>query len=453
VRWVGRLPCEQRIARGLISATAATLPRTRLRTGVYTVQVFDQALVGSIAAAAARLGFDVLARTPAARSIVVRSTGDLRERGKLVRMLSTVHGVKFIRARALKRTSNDVAPEFMGALPVMAASSAGLSGRGEIVAICDTGLDTGEADSLHADFSGRVVALMSYPITADFAADVFNAGADDGPADRDSGHGTHVAGSAVGSGKASSGITSRPVRGLAWRAKLVFQAVEQEMQWKTAVPPSQRERFVLAGIPNDLGPLFADAYGKGARIHSDSWGGGGPGDYDEQCEQLDRFVWKHKDFCVVVAAGNDGTDRDGDGRINLRSVTSPGTAKNCITVGACESLRREFDGETYGGWWGGDYPVAPFRSDPMANDPDQVVAFSSRGPTDDGRTKPDVIAPGTFILSTRSSAIAANNFAWRAFPRGSTTWAAPACDAAGQSAAAGAPDLRRKRGSGRRPRR
>ena len=89
----------------------------------------------------------------------------------------------------------------------------------------------------------------------------------------------------------------------------------------------------------------------GARIHSNSWGGGDPGAYDAQCEQLDRFVWQHKDMCVLVAAGNDGTDKDGDGVINPMSVTSPGTAKNCITVGASENERPEFDAETYGEWW------------------------------------------------------------------------------------------------------
>jgi subtilisin family serine protease len=52
----------------------------------------------------------------------------------------------------------------------------------------------------------------------------------------------------------------------------------------------------------------------------------------------------------------------------------------------------------------------------MRNNAEQVVAFSSRGPTSDGRIKPDVVAPGTFILSTRSSQIAANNFAWAAYP-------------------------------------
>jgi serine protease AprX len=52
----------------------------------------------------------------------------------------------------------------------------------------------------------------------------------------------------------------------------------------------------------------------------------------------------------------------------------------------------------------------------MANNPNHVVPFSSRGPTADGRFKPDVLAPGTFVLSTRSSRIAVNNHAWGAYP-------------------------------------
>ena len=439
VRWTGHLPYEARVSRTLRDGKAKQLPRTHLRTGVYTVQAFDAAQLPGIATAAKRLGMSVLSRSPAARTVVVRSEKSLDQRSRQVQTLATVHGVKFIRARPIKRTSNDVAPQFMGVPATASASGVGaLSGRGEIVAVCDTGLDTGDPATIHPDFAGRIHAIKSYPITQDFATDVYNAGADDGPADLDSGHGTHVAGSAVGSGKASVGVTAKPVRGLAHRAKLVFQAVEQEMWWKPTVPPAERERYVLAGIPNDVGQLFAWAYGKGARVHSNSWGGGGPGDYDEQCDQLDRFVWTHPEFCVVVASGNDGTDKDGDGRINLKSVTSPGTAKNCITIGACESLRPEFDAETYGSWWSADYPVAPYRRAPMADDPDQVVAFSSRGPTDDGRIKPDVLAPGTFILSTRSSSIASNNSGWRAFPAsrkyfymGGTSMATPLAAGAG----------------------
>jgi subtilisin family serine protease len=286
------------------------------------------------------------------------------------------------------------------------------------VAICDTGLDTGHAEHLHPDFRSRVIALESYPISAELSPFIFNPGGDDGPADLDSGHGTHVAGSAVGSGAASASLAglTKPIRGLGHRAKLVFQAVEQEVRWKNPADTLEYGRYLLAGIPDDLTSLFQSAYSKGARIHSNSWGGGDPGEYDSQCWQLDDFVWKHPDFCVLVAAGNDGTDADGDGIINATSVTSPATAKNCITVGATESLRRQFDSQRYGDWWPDDYPVPPFRHAPMANGPAQVVAFSSRGPTLLGRTKPEVVAPGTFVLSTRSRVLSPSQHGWAAFP-------------------------------------
>ena len=232
--------------------------------------------------------------------------------------------------------------------------------RGEIVGICDTGLDVGSTSPAHPDFAGRVKWVKSYPITPDLAPYINNPGADDGAADLDSGHGTHVAGSAVGDGAASAALQGRaPIRSMAYGARLVFQAVEQALDWKSQANLQRYGRYLLAGIPADITTIFADAYAKGARVHSNSWGGGEPGVYDGQCRQLDQFVWDHPAMCVVVAAGNDGTDADSDGQINLGSVTSPGTAKNCITVGACENLRHNFDGETYGGWWPRDYPAAP----------------------------------------------------------------------------------------------
>src|SRR5688572_31539117 len=114
------------------------------------------------------------------------------------------------------------------------------------------------------------------------------------------------------------------------------------MKWRDPADLQRYGRYLLTGIPSDLKTLFGDAYNRGARIHSNSWGGGDPGAYDEQCEQLDEFVWNHKDCCILFANGNDGSDSDGNGKINPMSVSSPGTSKNCISVGACESVRTEF---------------------------------------------------------------------------------------------------------------
>jgi hypothetical protein len=419
VRWMGHLPHRVRVAPGLTGPARGrtTLPRRRPRPGVYTVEVFDPHDTGRIARAAARLGFDVLSKDSQAGLLIVRTTASGKKCRSQIEQLSAVHGVRYIRQRVVPRTANNIATGLMGnEYAAVKPSGLKLTGAGEIVAVCDTGLDTGDAATVHPDFAGRVIAMKSYPITPDWKTIIYNPGADDGAADLDSGHGTHVSGSVLGDGTASA-TGPAVIRGHAYNARLVFQAVEQEMKWRPNAPAEiTGERYVLAGIPTNLKPLFQFAYSEGARIHSNSWGGGDPGAYDDQCRQFDRFVWDHKDFCFVIAAGNDGTDGDGDGTINATSVTSPGTAKNCVTVGASENLRPEFDAQTYGEWWPGDFPVAPFDSDPMSNDDEQVVAFSSRGPTSDGRIKPDVVAPGTFILSTRSSQIAANNFAWAAYP-------------------------------------
>ena len=51
----------------------------------------------------------------------------------------------------------------------------------------------------------------------------------------------------------------------------------------------------------------------------------------------------------------------------------------------------------------------------MSDSVDHLAAFSSRGPCQTGRRKPDVVAPGP-LPSTRSSKIAGNNFGWAAYP-------------------------------------
>ena len=75
-----------------------------------------------------------------------------------------------------------------------------LDGTGEVIAVADTGLDTGVLATLTPDLAGRVRTLTSWPINPSWAPYVTNPGADDGPADLGSGHGTYVAGLAAGNG-------------------------------------------------------------------------------------------------------------------------------------------------------------------------------------------------------------------------------------------------------------
>jgi len=240
----------------------------------------------------------------------------------------------------------------------------GLYGDGQIVAVCDSGLDVGvNDDRLHDDFEGRVVALY------DRDQDLLSL---DGADDLCSGHGTHVAGSVLGNG-ATSG--SDPVNhdyatgyaGLAPEARLVFQAVE----WAAAPP----DRCLLWGLMSlgDLNTLYQEAYDDGARIHTNSWTSAVNGLYTAQSQQTDQFAWNHKDFTILFAAGNEGIDSDVDGVVDLDSIGAPATAKNCIAVGASENMRLvpspNPDSNTYGTLWNADFPTPPISDDLTADAP------------------------------------------------------------------------------------
>ncbi len=424
VRWIGHLPYEARLSHRAIEGAGRRadeghpkVPRSRYLPGVYTVQFFRPKQAADAVKAVRQLDFKILESRAKAGFLVVQTqaASPTAVRRQLER-LSRVHGVSRISERPVRRKANDHAAALMQAAAALAIPGLGLSGAGEIIAVCDTGLDTGDPATIHPDFVDRIKAIKSYPIAPVYDNLITNRRADDGPADLNSGHGTHTAGSVLGNGTGASNLPglAGPVRGFSYRATLVFQAIEQEMQWKTALDRERFGRFLLSGIPTDLGSLFADARAAGARIHSNSWGGGNPAEYDEQCRQLDNFVWNNTDFCILFAAGNDGSDVDGDGVIDPGSVTAPGTAKNCITVGASQTSRPQFT-QTYGDAWPSSYTADPIKSQVIAGDADDIAAFSSRGPTADGRIKPDVVAPGTYILSTRSRMIAENNFGWAPF--------------------------------------
>jgi subtilisin family serine protease len=292
-----------------------------------------------------------------------------------------------------------------------AAWANGYNGTSITIAVADTGLDTGNAASIHQDFmdgtTPRVAHISSWPVVAaDYGGgcSVTNAGADDGASDTQSGHGTHVTGSVASDGSASSGT----YKGLAYNSSITFQAIEQRATFTAACGVSGNAMYGLFGIPNDVRTLLLEAYNWGARVHNNSWGGGTAGVYDTQASNFDDFIFNHQDFAVVVAAGNAGVDGNSDGYVDNGSVNSPATAKNVITVGASENERASgTGGYTSYNWgtgsWLANFPANPTRDDRISSSRNHMAAFSSRGPTADTRLRPDVVAPGTDIISTRSS--------------------------------------------------
>ena len=333
-------------------------------------------------------------------------------------------GLVRVDEKTIPKLRNNVARGVIGKGVVSSnPSGLGLTGKGELASVADTGLDTGDPKTIHADFRGRIKDLQSFPIAGSWASLVTNPGGDDGPDDRYSGHGTHTTGSVLGDGSRAQALGLSPIQGMAPEARLVFQAIEQTPKWTASAQLSFLQQGVkpptsgLYGLPDDLRQLFQTAYDQGARIHSNSWGGGQPGEYDGQAESVDRFVWENRDFLIVFAIGNDGKEvLAGGNTIALGSITPPATAKNCVTVGACENDRPNEFTVTYGQWWPDDFPNPGISTDAMTNFVTDLVAFSSRGPCATGRRKPDVVAPGTFVVSTRSSKIAGNNFGWASYP-------------------------------------
>ena len=319
----------------------------------------------------------------------------LLENSSLLSQISVLPEIALIQKFVPQELHNDISRTLLGidSVPNTGTSSsappdANISniivetGDGQIVAIADTGID----DS-HPDFKGRIVGTAAWgrPSNNDHSD----------PA----GHGTHVAGSVLGDGSASEG----QFRGTAPKAKLFFQSIMDA-----------HGELIL---PLDLAQLFKQAYDAGARISNNSYGAPTGSIYYISSMEIDDFVSRHRDMLIVRSAGNDGIANEPKnsqkGFVDWLSMGSPGTCKNGLTVGASRSSRT--DGITKDSTWArmpkrrvGDEIIVPFPDPPIANerisgDPESMAAFSSRGPTDDHRIKPDIVAPGTDIISTKSS--------------------------------------------------
>ncbi|CAN5333257.1 hypothetical protein BH23BAC1_BH23BAC1_17950 [soil metagenome] len=276
------------------------------------------------------------------------------------------------------------------------------NGEGQIIGVADTGIDL-----KHPDFEGRIHKVVARGRIND-------------PSDPH-GHGTHVAGSVLGSGKASDGR----IKGIAPKARLFFQSVLDN-------------EGGLGGLPLGLHDLFQEAYDEDVRIHNNSWGALAESEYRFNSLEVDEYVYSHKDMLIVISGGNEGSAfqprNSNPGFVDWLSLGSPATAKNALTVGASRSMRTEggFAALTYGQAWPDVYPEDPMRSEKISGDVECIAGFSSRGPCgNESRIKPDVVAPGTDIASAKSSLAPTVNF-WGPYPKnrkyafmGGTSMSAP----------------------------
>ncbi|MDH5219398.1 MAG: S8 family serine peptidase, partial [Gammaproteobacteria bacterium] len=321
---------------------------------------------------------------------------------KSLRHLREIHGVKLVdHSRPTQLCTNEDLNTAI-ARPVATIGGSDLRGRGQVIAVADTGLDSGvNDDSLHPDFKGRVKAIVSLPLNKSWNTIAQHADNNDGGSDRHSGHGTHVAGLALGNGIRSGGLH----QGVAPAAELVFQAIEQYVNVKDEYSNEFKDGYYLCGRPLDLNELFEQAREFGARIHVNAWGDEARGNYTDDCYEADHFLAKHPDALILFAAGNSGADKDGNRILDKQSLFSPASAKNVVAVGATEGGIEDIG--LRASWGAFDPNNSRFRSgadraDPISGDAQRIALFSSAGPSRDGRIKPDVCAPGTNLVAPRS---------------------------------------------------
>jgi hypothetical protein len=387
---------------GLFHPAYKLTPRlARNGSSAYTVRIEKGADAANAASEISATGAQILRRD--GDVIEVSATSDQLD------AIAHVIDVASVENLLVRKKNNDGAGAIIHS---NIANSSGFDGSTQTVAVADTGLGNGTLDAFVDIPSSRIASIFNWPGAA---GGCFSAVVNDGAIDVDSGHGTHTTTSALGSGGPSG-----EGRGTAPGAHLVFQAVEN---WATISSICKAfygytDGYYLTGIPSDIRQLFQQAYTAGARIHSNSWGSDGAGAYTTDSINADDFVWNHRDMTITFSAGNAGTDANSDGAIDLGSIGSPATAKNVISVGATENVRpagypcdtaltytncAAQGGQnnifTYGAAWPADYPAGAIKNDPSAGNAEQMAAFSSRGPADDGRIKPDVVAPGTWVLS------------------------------------------------------
>lgn len=261
-----------------------------------------------------------------------------------------------------------------------------------IVAVGDTGFDIASLGDQHPAIKPRLVDLVVENPDHPGGADEW-------------GHGTHVAGS-VASNHAS--IQFGTIKGTAPRAEIFFQA----MAFITPHPVTGADRSGLLMVPTG-NAFWQNALNKPAYIHTNSWGSGTVPDptdptginrlqraYDAAgsiASDVDNFMRTNKEFLVLFAGGNEGEEAPVTD--THATVGAHATAKNCITVGACESSKPM------------DYRYHYLEGGGKKGNRNKIAKFSNIGPTrntivppgaSNSRFKPDVVAPGTIIYSALS---------------------------------------------------
>jgi subtilisin family serine protease len=241
----------------------------------------------------------------------------------------------------------------------------GLDGSGQVVAVADGGLDRDNCYFRDAGADDDTESMFgdNWDMTQRKIVHY-----DDSFGDKKEipmGHGTYVSGIIAGR-KSSNGV-------------------DEEVGYADGVAPGSKLSFFdmevgSTGIQDPgVSRLFASSFnsGRGAKILNASWGRGYKGKYSAFCRDYDNALRsKYSNVLFVASSGNTGM-----GGV-ASTVQNPADCKNTFSVGASLSSGNDA------------------RSREMGIE--YLADYSSRGPTFDGRFKPDIVAPGHFIVAANS---------------------------------------------------
>ncbi len=245
-----------------------------------------------------------------------------------------------------------------------------------VVAVVDDGVDNGTTSPLHADFRDLGVAANASRIVANTDC----TGGGNGQAI--GGHGNINAG-IVGGYNNSTGAPHEDASGFNLGLGIdPFARLSNVKVFSDAGP------FNINACAGTYLGLAEATLAQGATISSNSWGVDVGGAYTTDSQAYDALTRDAsaaagvQPLFHVFSAGNAGP--------SANMVGAPGTAKNVLTVGATENVR--------------DQGVLDGCNLSAADNADDMASFSSRGPTDDQRAKPDIVAPGTHVQGPASQA-------------------------------------------------
>jgi subtilisin family serine protease len=286
-----------------------------------------------------------------------------------------------------------------------AARSYGTGGDGVVWAVIDSGVDAGHPHFSCPGVGPNLADDLVAPLHRDFTPLLQPGGQvspDPKAALRDAmGHGTHVAGIIAGQMPPAPAVVKiaanepamddlpawvsreldphHSLTSMAPRARIVsLKVLDASGETSSSVVIAALD-YVRVANSDGRAAIHGVNLSVGCDWYPDEYAAG----QSPLCRAVDELV--SNGVVVVVSAGNSGaggtiTGASGDVSGQLSTITDPGNAARAITVGSTH----RYAPHTYG-----------------------VSFTSSKGPTLDGRLKPDLVAPGERITSAATGALRA----------------------------------------------